>query len=85
MYKTVNELSANINRIIDTRWSLDSTEEDTCNILGNLFSDVHNRELAFRGDLFSATFERQLGKKRLEFLKSTLYKYDSVRYNFLRR
>ena len=82
MYKTVGEFSVVIKTIIDTRWSLEASEEETYNLLVDTFSDIHNRELAFRGNSFSATFERKLGKKRIEFLKSILKQIDPEKYKF---
>lgn len=82
MYKTINELSAFVKKIIDSHWSLEMTEEEMIANISSIFSDIHNRELAFRGASFSPTFERKLGTKRSLLLKSLLVKIDSNKYKF---
>ena len=82
MYRTVGELSAFIKKVIDARWSLETSEREIVETLSDIFSDIHNRELVFRGNAFSATFERKLEKKRIEFLKSLLLQIDAEKYRF---
>lgn len=82
MYNTVNELSKDVKDIIDSHWRLETTEEEMIQSISSIFLDVHNRELAFRGNCFSATFERKLGMKRTILLKELLSKIDSKKYRF---
>ena len=82
MFRTAAELSTFVKKVIDARWKLETSEQEMLDHLSSTFSDVHNRELVFRGNAFSPTFERQLGKKRIEFLKSVLTQIDSKRYCF---
>ena len=82
MYKTINELSAFVKQTIDSHWSLEISEEELISIINSTFSDIHNRELAFRGTSFSPTFERKLGTERSLLLKSLLVNIDSNKYKF---
>ena len=82
MYNTVNELSKYVKNAIDSHWRLETTEEEIISSISIVFSDVHNRGLAFRGNSFSATFERKLGIKRISFLKELLLRIDSNKYRF---
>lgn len=82
MYSTVNELSKYVKDVIDSHWRLETTEEEMISSISEIFLDVHNRELAFRGNSFSATFERKLGVKRTSLLKELLTRIDSKKYRF---
>ena len=82
MYKTINELSVYVKEIIDSHWRLEMTEDEMISNITTVFSEIHNRELAFRGRAFAPTFERKLGIKRTSLLKTVLTKIDSEKYKF---
>lgn len=82
-YKNMNDITERIKCLIDNYWKLEITEKKFTSEISNIFSDTSNRGLVMRGLTFKASFERVLGKKRIDELKKTLVKIDRDLYSGL--
>lgn len=82
-YRTVNDLTEYLKHVIDNYWNLEVSRNHTLEIVKRLFSYQKNRGIAMRGDKFTPSFERKLGKKRLLELRVFLKEIDAKLYNDL--
>lgn len=81
--KTVNDMAQYIKPVIDKYWSKEVSRNDTLAEIENLFKIPKNRGIAMRGNKFTPSFERKLGKKRIEELKNFLSEIDKELYGDL--
>ncbi len=82
-YETTVELAQDIKAAIDDYWKLILSKEQMMNKVKLWFENTDNRGLALRGNSFSASFVKVLGKKRLATLKETLKAIDAELYGEL--
>lgn len=82
-YKTTNEFAKEVKLAIDDYWKLVLSKEQMKNKVAGWFENEENRGLALRGALFSSSFAKILGKKRLAALKETLKEIDAGLYGEL--
>lgn len=82
-YTTSIEFAREIKMVIDDYWKLILPKEQMTNKVKCWFENVDNRGLALRGNSFSASFVKVLGKKRLATLKETLKAIDAELYGDL--
>lgn len=82
-YKTTSEFAKDIKATIDDYWKLILSKEQMMTKVKSWFGNMDNRGLALRGNSFSASFVKVLGKKRLNTLKETLKSIDAELYGEL--
>lgn len=82
-FRTVNDMTQYIKNVIDNYWNLEVSRCDTLNIIETIFKVQKNRGIAMRGDKFTPSFERKLGKKRIMELRNFLREINAELYDGL--